>query len=80
MVPRCRDEVSQKEAPPNAASQKSACLDGRAGAGPAADWSGSGAGGLKARELKLSAADKTTHIEATDGPGLFIYEFKIAHR
>jgi|SRR5579863_3042629 uncharacterized protein DUF4384 len=70
MVPRCRDAVPER----------TACLDGRAGAVSATQAPDSGPSGLKARELRLSTAGETTHIEAADGAGLFVYEFRIAHR
>lgn len=61
-----------------------ACLDDRAGAASVAKASelvprDLPAGTLKARELRLQTAGETTRIEAVDGPGLFVYEFRVAH-
>jgi hypothetical protein len=68
MVPRCGE--------PKAVTS---CLDNRAGA-KAAEAGSTEAGGLKARELTLKAEGSTTHIAAAEGPGLLVYEFRIAHR
>jgi hypothetical protein len=70
MIPRCREDVTDK----------TACLDGRAGAVRAAQSPDPAPSGLRARELRLSATGETTHIEAIDGLGVFVYEFRIAHR
>jgi uncharacterized protein DUF4384 len=70
MIPRCREDVTDR----------TACLDGRAGAVRAAQFPDSGRSGLRARELRLNATGETTHIEAIDGLGVFVYEFRIAHR
>jgi hypothetical protein len=62
-------------------------LDDRAGAAHIARSSAviprsnnSSPGTLKARELRLQAIGETTRVESAEGPGLFVYEFRIAHR
>lgn len=68
MIPRCREDIAPA----------TGCLDNRAGVAPAAA-SGS-PGTLKARELRLNTAGDTSKVESAEGPGLFVYEFHIAHR
>jgi len=72
IVPRCREDIDTAIA----------CLDPRAGARqlPPAQTGWSGTGDLRPRELRLSPAHESTRIEATRGPGLFVYQFWIAHR
>jgi hypothetical protein len=70
MIPRCPEDTGAK----------TSCLDGRAGVARSAALPDSAPPGMKARELKLSAAGETTHIEAVDDLGIFVYEFRIAHR
>jgi hypothetical protein len=70
MIPRCREDVAER----------TACLDGRAGAVRASPLPDSAPSGLRARELRMTATGETTRIEAVDGLGLFVYEFRVAHR
>lgn len=70
MVPRCREDIRLSKA----------CVDDRAGLKPTPQLPESSPTGLRARELKFNTAGSTTRIETSDGPGLFVYEFKIAHR
>ncbi len=74
MVPRCKEDQ-----PVNA------CLDPRAGAhsvSMAAPEAGQkpAEGTLKPRELRLSTTGDTSRVETLEGQGLFIYEFRLAHK
>ena len=74
MVPRCKEDQ-----PINA------CLDPRAGAHSitmAAPEAGQkpAEGTLKPRELRLSTTGDTSRVETLEGQGLFIYEFRLAHK
>ena len=66
IVPMCRADLP------------GGCFDDRAGAVtvPSAPIAGT----LKPREIHLATTGDTTRIEALDGPGLFVYEFLVAHR
>jgi hypothetical protein len=77
MVPRCKEDQ-----PINA------CLDPRAGAHAvtmsAPDTKDGAAkkdaNTLKARELRLSTTGETSRVETLEGQGLFVYEFRLAHK
>jgi len=79
MVPRCKEDQ-----PVNS------CLDPRAGA-HSVTMSAPGltqkdgaqkqeANTLKARELRLSTTGETSRVETLEGQGLFVYEFRLAHK
>jgi len=72
-IPRCREDLDKVVA---------ACHDDRAGAVEVSKTASGGGlqGGMKARELKLNSNGQSTRIEAQNGPGLIVYEFRIAHR
>jgi hypothetical protein len=77
MVPRCREYVRVGQA----------CMDDHAGAAQIAKASeliphseASPPSTLKPRELRLTSEAEGTRIESKNGPGLIVYEFRVAHR
>jgi hypothetical protein len=68
MIPRCPE-----------IEDRTPCVDSRAGV-VRADLPESHLSGLRPREIRINTQGETTRIAAGDQPGVFVYEFRLAHR